>query len=123
MMEKVNTLSLGEKLVAGGGILMLIASFLPWWHYSESIISISRNGWGLPGSFWSVLAILISLALAAVIIAIRFGNVKMPDLPENVTWGKVFGGAGGALIILMLLKAWRITAAPAGSFGIGFFIG
>jgi hypothetical protein len=47
----------------------------------------------------------------------------MPALPQNVTWGQVWGGGAAAIVVLMLLKAWRILAVPAGGFGIGFFIG
>jgi hypothetical protein len=34
----------------------------------------------------------------------------------------VWGGGAAAVVVLMLLKAWRIQAAPYGGFGIGFFI-
>src|SRR5215211_2347038 len=115
-------MSTGEKLVAGGGILMLIASIFDWWHASLGVISVGQNGWEAPGGIWSILAILVSLILAGIVIALRLGNMRMPDLPENVTWGKIFAAGGAIVLILMLLKAWRITAAPVGGFGIGFFI-
>jgi uncharacterized membrane protein len=121
--ENLNKLSTAEKAIAGGGILMLIASFFNWWGVSESGFSASRSGWGDPGAIWSILAILVCVALAALVLATRFGNVNMPDLPENVTWGKVFGGAAVAVVVLMLLKAWRISAAELGGFEIGFFLG
>ena len=118
MMEKVNVLSLPEKLIAGGGVLMLIASIFDWFSYS----GFGEGGWGKPGSIWSVLAILISLVLAAVILATRLGNVQMPALPQNLTWGQVWGGGAAAIVVLMVLKAWRIMDVPVGGFGIGFFI-
>jgi hypothetical protein len=119
--ENLNKLSTAEKAIAGGGILMFIASFFNWWSFSEAGFSASQSGW--EGAIWSVLAILICLALAALVLATKFGNVNMPDLPENVTWGKVFGGAAVAVVVLMLLKAWRISAMDAGGFDIGFFLG
>jgi hypothetical protein len=119
--ENLNKLSTAEKAIAGGGILMLIASLLDWWSVSESGFSAGRSGWAEPGAIWSVLAILLSIALAAVVLATKFGNVNMPNLPENVTWGKVFGGGAAAVVVLMLLKAWRISAAEFGGFDIGFF--
>jgi hypothetical protein len=122
-MDKLNNLSTGEKLIAGGGVLMLIASFFDWWHFDEAGIEVGRSGWGDPGAIWSILAILLSIALVAVIVAIRFGNVNMPDLPENVTWGLIFGGGAALIVVLMLLKAWRIADAPGGGFGIGFWLG
>jgi hypothetical protein len=122
--DKINLLSTPEKAIAGGGVVMLIASFLDWWHYSVSGFgSVGEGGWGSPGSIWSVLAILISIVLAGIIVATRLGNVQMPALPEGVTWGKVWGGGAAAVVVFMLLKAWRITDVPAGGFGIGFFLG
>lgn len=123
-MDKINTLTMGEKLIAGGGVLMLIASFLDWWHASvEGLVSVGQSGWAAPGSIWSLLAILISIGLAGVVIAWRLGNVTMPALPESLTWGQVFGGGAAAVVVLMLLKAWRIADVPIGGFGIGFFLG
>ena len=127
VMEKVNALSLAEKLIAGGGILMLIASVFAWWKYSVSVEGIgggsfSQDGWGAPGDIWSILAILVSLALAGSVIAFRFGNVARPALPPNWNWGMVYGGGAAAVVVLMLLKAWRILATPVGGFSIGFFI-
>jgi hypothetical protein len=122
-MDKINEMSTGEKLIAGGGVLMLIASFLNWWHASIGPISVGQSGWDAPGSLWGILAILLSIVLAGIVIAWRLGNVAMPALPENVTWGIVFGGGAALVVVFMLLKAWRITAAPVGGFGIGFFLG
>ena len=123
-MDRINLLNNGEKAVAGGGLLMLIAGlFLPWWRFSISGFgSTSEGGLGQPGEIYSILAILISLALAGSIVAIKFGNVQMPALPSDLSWGQLYGGGGAAVAVLMLLKAWRISAVPAGGFGIGFFV-
>jgi hypothetical protein len=122
--DKIKLLSTPEKAIAGGGVLMFIASFFDWWSVSEGPFSFGGSGWDAPGSIWSVLAILISVALAAVIIATKLGNVQMPALPENVSWSQIYGGGAAAVVVLMLLKAWRILALPSGyGFGIGFFLG
>jgi hypothetical protein len=137
-LEKVKAMSLAEKLIAGGGALMLIASFFDWWHFDTGDLlpeefrgfaeavgasaSGGYSGWGDPGGIWSVLAILLSIGLAGLVVATRVGDIALPALPENVTWGKVFGGAAVVLVVLMLLKFWRIMAAPVGGMGIGFFI-
>ena len=123
-MDKINLLSNGEKAIAGGGVLMFIASFFPWWRVSlGGFGSVSEGGWGSPGEFWSILAILISLALAGSVIVVNLGNVQMPALPSNITWGQVYGGGAAAVAVLMLFKAWRILDVPVGGFGIGFFLG
>ncbi len=123
-MDKLNALSTPEKAIAGGGVLMLVASLLDWWHVSGSGFgSAGQSGWGSPGSIWGILAILLSIALAGVVLSTRLGNVQMPALPESLTWGKVWGGGAAAIVVFMLLKAWRITEVPIGGFGIGFFLG
>ncbi len=124
MQEKFNELSLGEKLVSIGGLVMLIGSFFDWYHYDAGVFgSIGQSGWDAPGSIWSVLAILVSIVLAGIVVAVKFGNVTMPALPEGVTWGMVYGGGAAAVVVLMLLKAWRISDVPIGGFGLGFWIG
>ena len=124
MQEKLNALSLGEKLVVGGGALMLIASFLPWYKIDFGLdevfsASISRNGWQSPGGLWSLLAILISVALAASIVAVKFGNVKLPSLSNGITWGMVYGGGGVAVVVLVLLKLVNESSYMS----IGFYLG
>lgn len=126
---KINSLSLGEKLIAGGGILMFVASFFRWFKVSAGPFSSGTSGWDDPGAIWSILAILVSIALAGLIVATRLGNMRAPNLPAGWTWGLVFGGGAAAVVILILLKAWRISAANCPldlcdtSFGVGFFIG
>jgi len=122
--DKINTLSTPEKAIAGGGVLMLIASFFDWWHFSVAGFgSAGESAWGDPGSIWGILAVLLSLVLAGIVLSTRLGNVQMPALPETVTWAQVWGGGAAAVVVLVLLKAWRIQAAPVGGFGIGFFLG
>jgi hypothetical protein len=118
-MDKINTLSTGEKLIVGGGILMLIASFLPWYRVSfADILTISRNGWESPGAIWSILATIIAVALAATIVAVKFGNVTLPDL-GSITWGQLYLGAGALVGLLILLKLINESS----SISYGFFLG
>jgi hypothetical protein len=120
-MEKLNALSTGEKLIAGGGILMLIASFLPWYDFDfglEFVGSITRNGWQSPNAIWSILATLIAVAMAAAVLAPKFGNVRLPDT-GSVTLGQVFLGAGALVAICILLK----LIGESSSMSFGFFLG
>ena len=123
-MDKINALSMPEKAIAGGGVLMLIAAlFFDWYHLSFEGFGGGTGGFDQPGSIWGILAILISIAMAGVVVATKLANVTMPALPEGVTWGMVWGGGAAAVVLFMILKAWRISAVPIGGFGIGFFIG
>ncbi len=122
-MDKVNSLSLGEKLVAGGGVLMLIASFLPWYKITLGIegiarISVSRNGWESPGALWSLLAILIAVAMAGSIIGQRFGNMRLPNL-GSITWGMAYLIGGGLVVVLVLLKLLNESSYLS----FGFYLG
>ena len=121
-MDMVNQMTTGQKLVAAGGILMLIASFLPWYKVSFSLApgfssSISRSGWQSPGALWSILAVLIAVVMAGVVLA-RLGNVNLPDL-GSVTWGQAMLGAGAAVVILVIIK----LANEASHLSFGFILG
>jgi hypothetical protein len=133
---KLSALSTGEKLILGGGLLFVIASFLPWIKISVSGAagfggaSASESALGDPAPIWGILALLVAIVLAGIVIA-RIMDMQLPALPPQYSWGQVFAAGGGALIVLTLLKAWRIQAVDVGgglsgidkSFGFGFFIG
>ncbi len=121
-MEKLNELSNGEKAIGVGGVLMVIASFLPWYKVSIDAgafsASFSRNGWQSPGALWSVLAVLIAVAMVGVIGGMKFGNLKLPDL-GNFSLGQIMLGAGGLTVVLIVLK----FLGESSSLSIGFFLG
>ena len=134
MTTKFKGLKLGMQLVAIGGVVMLIASFLEWYNISVGGFgSGGESGWGAPGSLWSILAILLSIVLALSVLLPLF-NVELPALPAGWSWGLVYGAGAAAVIILMLLKFWRIISVDAcgpltddlgcsDGAGIGFYIG
>jgi hypothetical protein len=102
-MDKINELSTSEKLIAAGGIVMLIASFLPWYRVSFLGFSVSANGWESPGAIWSILAVIVSVALVLSVVLPKFGNVTLPDL-GGVTWGQAFLAGGIAVAVFLVLK-------------------
>ena len=132
MQEKFMALGLGEKLVLGGAVILLIASFLNWAEASISFAGFSESdggsGWASPGSIWGILAILIAVALAALLVAMKFGNFAAPALPTGISWGMVYAAGAALVIVFMLLKAWRIMELPGcgdagdlGDLGVGDF--
>lgn len=118
MQEKLNQLSLGEKLVIGGAAVILVASVLFDWAQMKVTIPLfgsigdGQNGWGDPGSIWSILAIVIAVALGGLILARQFANLALPGLPAGVSWGMAYAAGAALVVLFMLLKAWRITAMP-----------
>ena len=69
--EQFRKLSLGEKIILIAGPLLLIDSFLPWYHVSVDFgfggVSANFNAWEAPGAIWSILATFIGRRLACLV--------------------------------------------------------
>ena len=121
-MDKLNELSTGEKLISGGGILLLIASFLPWYKVSVSFgefsASASANGWQDPGAIFSILAVILGVLMVGAVLGPKFGNMQLPAL-GSITWGQAFLGAGAAILVLVVIKFLNESS----SISYGFFLG
>jgi len=86
--------------IVGGGIVVFIAMFMPWWGYDAGLISASVSGWstGFTGWFGGLL-----LIAAAVYVALRRAEVSLPDLPI----GPAVTAAGAAVIgLAFVLLRW-----------------
>lgn len=121
--EQFQKMALGEKIILVAGPLLFIDSFLNWYSVSfESLgfsASISRSGWQSPGAIWSILAVLIGLVMVGLVGAVRFGNVKIPELPQGVTWGRIMLGLGGAATAFVVIK----FLGESSHLAFGFFVG
>lgn len=71
-------LSLGDKVLAGSGLALLLFSFLPW--FGVDGYSGGRNGWDV-GFFTGILPTLIGLALVGYVAATKLADVDLPELP------------------------------------------
>ncbi|MCU1459520.1 MAG: hypothetical protein JWL73_3612 [Actinomycetia bacterium] len=102
-MEKLNELSLGEKVAGGSGILLLIFSFFTWFKKDVGGFGTynGHNGWG---GFLSLLGILITIVVVAVVLLARFGVITLPDKMGNFTISQVLLAAAGLAFILILLQ-------------------
>jgi hypothetical protein len=113
---------MGEKLAAGGGVLMFIASFLPWYKVTVEFLEFSEsftaNGWDAPGAIWSILAVFIGLALVVAILGPKLANMQLPAL-GSITWGQAFAGLGGLSLLFIILKFLNESS----SISYGFFLG
>lgn len=96
----LNKLTTSDKIIAGSGILLFIAYFMPWFKVDFGLGgSVSASG-GDVDFIWSTFPMLIGLVMAAVVIASKLFDVKLPDLP----WSRVHLGLGGLAALLVVLK-------------------
>ena len=118
--ERFQALSIGEKIIIIAGLVLFIDGFLPWYSIDLGPFgSVTQNGWGAPGALWSILAVLIGLAMAGV-VAVKISTEGV--IPENVggfTWPKIFLGGGVAAAVLILIKLLNESSYM----GFGFYIG
>jgi len=98
----LSKLTTSDKLIAGSGIVLFIASFLPWFTADVEGFDVGdANGWDV-GFGWAGLPALLGLAAAAIILVTKLGTADMPDLP--ISWGQAFLGAGALSALLVVLK-------------------
>jgi hypothetical protein len=99
----LNKLTTSDKIIAGSGILLFIAYFLPWFKVDFGPLGGSATASGGDVDFlWSTLPMLIGLVMAGVIIASKLFDVKLPELP--VPWRNVHLGLGILAALLVVLK-------------------
>ena len=123
LLERFNALSIGEKIIIIAGAVLLIDGFLPWYSVSAEFagvkVSASASGWESPGAIWSMLAILIGIAMSGV-VAVKISTEGV--IPENVggfTWPKIFCGGGVAALVLVVIKFLNESS----NLGFGFYLG
>jgi len=110
-------LSVGEIVTAVSGVLLLIISFFHWYSVDLGPFgTYSRNGWQSPDSFFSVVAILIGVVLAAHVIVEKLTGVELPERLGSVGWGVVHL-AGGAVAFVFVLLKWIFNTSYT-SFGL-----
>jgi hypothetical protein len=120
LVEKFMALSIGEKIIVIAGALLLIVGFLPWYSIDLGPLGdFTRNGWQSPGALWSMLAILIGLAMAAVVVLKGLTEVEIPDNVGGVSWPRILLGGGVAAFLFVLIKLLNENSYM----GFGFYLG
>ena len=111
-MDKLTT---SDKLILGGGIVFLIAMFMPWWGIDTDFGDAANNGWDYFLGGWLPL---ILIAILAVHVAItRFSpDTNIPDLPIPWSQGYLIAGIAAAVIVILRL------IVPADECAAGFCI-
>jgi hypothetical protein len=125
-MKALSEFSRSERITGVAGILLLIGLFaFPWYHVGVAAVTIagqtyggaSYNGNALsgPGSFFSVVALIVLIALLAELAISRFTTAELPKLP--ISWGAAELYSAAAVLVLLVIK----ILFHIGNFGWGFY--
>ena len=128
----MSKMSTGEKLLAGGGILLLIDSFLPWQRFCVDLgglenlaggnVCASAGMWSGSGGFAGVIAGLLTIALVIV------GVLSMTGMMANMNMGamsadKIVGFLGAGVFVFGILKfIFVLTNSPGWAAFIGLVL-
>jgi hypothetical protein len=108
----LNKLSLGDKIVAGGGTLLFLLLLIFPWHsvtidfgefggeHTETIKATSGDGDAV--AWPAFLAILLLIAVVAVVLIRKLTTTDLPELP--IAWKQAIFYATIAIPVLLLLK-------------------
>lgn len=97
----LSKLTTSDKVIAGSGIVLFIASFLPWFKVSAFGFTATANGWDV-GFIWAGLPALLGLLSAGIVLATKLGTVEMPKM--QVTSGQMMLAAGAISAFFVVLK-------------------
>ena len=124
----MNRVTVGDKVTAGAGILLLIALFFLPWH---QVFSFSTTAVEAPGGWWGTAAALLTVGILVVTGIRRFSDVSLPTLPRRI--GEVNLAANGAVLGLLVIKLLLDTdylgfgaylaLALAATMAVGAFLG
>lgn len=107
-MDLIKKLSLGQRILAGSGVFLLLDMlFLPWHRISIGIpgiarITENRSAIQSPNGFLGLLAFLVVAAIVAQLVLSEFTSLKLPEIP--MSWGRADLFAAGAVAGLLVLK-------------------
>jgi hypothetical protein len=112
----LSKLTTSDKVIAGSGIVLFIASLLPWFRISAGggIISYSWSGWDV-GFFWGGIPALLGILSAGIVIATKLGSVQLPKV--SVTTGQamlIAGAVSAAIVVLKLLTGYHSVSRAYG---------
>jgi len=110
----MSKMSTAEKLLAGGSILLLIDSFLPWQSVGiADILSVSANMWGGSGAFFGLITGLLAIALIVVGVLSMTGTMANMNM-GTMTADKLVGWLGAGVFVFGILKfIFALTESPA----------
>ena len=126
-MSAFQQLTRSEGILGAAGIVLLISIFaFPWYHVGVPGYTINGQTYGGgsydgnalqgPGSFFSVVALIVLIALLAEFAISRFTTAQLPDLP--ISWSAAELYAAIAVLALLVIKIFF----HVGNFGWGFYL-
>jgi hypothetical protein len=114
----LSKLSRDDLIVGGGGILLVIdLLFLPWYHVSLGLVSVSAAATSAPDGFWGVLALLLTIAIVADLALAEFSpQTQLPTTQLGRPMTRCV--AAGIVILFLLIKLVSHTSY----LGIGVYL-
>ena len=120
LLEKFMALGIGEKIIIVAAVVLFIDGFLPWYSIDLGPFgSATRSGWQSPGAIWSMLAVLIGLAMGGAVILKGLTEVEIPDNVGGFSWPRILLGGGVAALVLLVVKLLNESSY----LGFGFYLG
>jgi hypothetical protein len=105
-------LSRHDQIAVGSGVLVFIASFLPWYGASGGGVSVSVTAWHGLAAFGLVLLLLSLFTTAAEL----FAKDSLPDLP--VSYPMVEAGLAALGALFVIIKSFDLPSG--GAFGVDY---
>ncbi len=95
----------GEMVTAVCGVLLLIVSFFPWYGVDLGPFgSYNYSAWKQPDAFFSIVAVILGVVLAAHVIVEKLEAVDLPERLGSVGWGMMHLVGGAVAFVFVLLK-------------------
>ena len=125
-MSAFQQLTRSDKIVGVAGIVLFIGMIaFPWYHvglpgytvdgHTFGGGSYNSNALSGPGSFFSVVALIVLIVLLAEVAVRRFTSVQLPSLPISWSAAELYGAL--AVLALLVIK----ILFHVGNFGWGFY--
>jgi hypothetical protein len=105
--------TVGDKVTAIAGILLLIVLLVLPWH---QVFSFSLTAVEAPNGWWGTLAALLTLAILVVVFLRRFAAIELTWLPRPI--GEVNLAANAVVLALLVIK----LALDTNFLGFGAFL-
>ena len=126
-MNSLQQFSRSERITAGAGVVLLIGMFaFPWYHVGIASFTVGNQTFGGesfnsnvlkgPGAFFSIIALIVLIALLAEFAIRRFSSTQLPSIPVSWTTAELYGAL--AVLALLVIK----VLFHIGNFGWGFYV-